>query len=321
MSTARPLFTQLSVAAAAVVLAVGINWTVDPFGLFGNNTAGFFYGSERQIKQGLAGLHAADGIILGSSKVAEIDPAHVSVPLVNGAWSGALPEEMLDFLVTRDNDWSFVAVGLDFFMFNEANIPFVEDTEMRRGDLRRAIGHGANLAMLYRSLRALQWAAAGRAPAITALGARNVGDEEAADRASDGDGAAAIEGLSQMFRGYAYSERRAAAVARIRDWARDNCVPLVAFVNPLHRDVRAMFTEVGVEADFRRFQAMLREVFPDLVDLSGPDYADPDLYWRREPFHYYPATGTIIFERALLPAIAVKMAERAACVPAAAAES
>ena len=108
MPLQRCLIIQFAIAAV-IVLAVGaLNWAVDPFGLFGNNRHGFFFSSERQIKQGLTSLDDRSGIVMGSSKVAEIDPDLIAATtLLNSAWSGALPEEMLYFLRERGSGRAF----------------------------------------------------------------------------------------------------------------------------------------------------------------------------------------------------------------------
>ena len=107
----------------AMLLIIGVfNAWVDPLGRLGRNTLGIYHSAEFEYKVTRLPNAVFDGILIGSSKIANIDPEWISrKKLFNASFSGALPEEMFLFLRANRKNLTnkFVVIGFDFFMFNE----------------------------------------------------------------------------------------------------------------------------------------------------------------------------------------------------------
>ena len=306
MSPRRLLDITLGTALAVVTLVSAVNWQVDPFGLFGRNTAGFYFRSERDIKQGLLAVREYDGLLMGSSKVAEYHPSLISsYRVLNASWSAALPEEMFYFLRDREPRPGFIALGLDFYMFNVRAFPWVDRSVFGRWAPARVATHLASLRMLGYSLEAVALTRRGEPPEVLPDGARNTARREPGDAGRRVVLETTLSALRALhYTDYAYATRRLAALRQIRAWSEAACVPLVVFINPAHVAVVDLIRQQGLEGEWRRFRADVRSVFPDVVDLSDSPYTAPRFYWRSDPDHYYPSTATRIFERELAPRIA-----------------
>lgn len=305
----RP-FSFVAVLVATAVLTVGSvvlgNWWLDPFGRFGRPTDGYYFETERDIKHGLVRSRDAEGLLMGSSKVAEWQPGLLhGRNVLNAAWSAALPEEMYFFLRDVNPRVAFIAMGFDFFMFNAAVHAMVEESEFRSLVPARWSTHLLSLAMLERGLSARDRFLAKQRPVVLPDGARNTHPDEAADATWPRDNAEVLGRLRhRILVNYRFAERRVEYLSRIRDWGTRSCVVIVPFANPMSEAVLALIAEMELEEELSRFRHELRTVFPDVIDLSvAAEWTPEELYWRRDPDHYYPSVGARIFHEKIEPVL------------------
>jgi hypothetical protein len=292
------LASALSVMAATALL----NWAMDPFGRFGRPAAGYYFETERDIKQGLVRHRQFDGLLMGSSKVAEWQPALItSHRVINAAWSAAVPEEIEYFLRDVQPRAAFIALGLDLFMFNGNGYPRVDASPFRAFDPATLSTHLLSLEMLQRGLYVRDQELARRRPWVLGDGARNTVADEAADRLKPRDNTEVLERMrGRIYGQFRFDEGRFEHLRRVKAWTADHCVALVAFLNPMSAPVLSLLPHIGADDDLARFRAGMREVFPDVIDLTMT-LSDEDHYWRADPDHYYPSVGTMIFNAYVAP--------------------
>ena len=74
----RPARRHIAVLAVLVLavlqIIAAINIAVDPFGFFGTNHVGYYYNSERELKQKQIRNYPHRALLLGNSKMAYVDP-------------------------------------------------------------------------------------------------------------------------------------------------------------------------------------------------------------------------------------------------------
>ncbi|MSO75166.1 MAG: hypothetical protein EXQ99_08545 [Alphaproteobacteria bacterium] len=312
-------FTLIVVLVALVaVSAVSLfNWRVDPYGLFGMNRNLFHFLNERLTKQGLIN-HAPpdafpDGVVLGSSMATQIDPDLVhTTRLLNLAWSAGLPEEFLYFLQSYNSELGFVVIGIDLFMFDEAQNTFQQDNHFRRFDPWRTVENLVSLDVLRHSLRHLIWKREALPPFLTPLGARNGRALESAHRKEPHDHTEKVALYAKGFADFHFSERRLPILQAPRSWAEGACKPLVIYTNPVSPAVLAEFESPTLATALARFRAELRREFPDLIDLSNGPYSAARNFWAHDPVHVYPSVAARLFDEALWPALEARKASLAA---------
>ena len=301
----------------AVLLLVGVislNWIVDPFGRFGLNRVGLFFGSEREAAYGMVPHAEYDGIILGSSKATEIQPSDLlGTRLLNTAWSAALPEEMLYFLRDRFDPYRagrYVVIGFDFFMFNEFSLPFVGESKFTDDWADQALEYLLSLPIAGKSLGALWRAFREEPPDILPSGARNTAEHVAENPGLAISYGRVLEALrGKVWANYQFSQRRVEVLAEIKSLMERECTPTVVFLSPLHPEVRALIVEMQLEDHFEQFRAAVGRLFPDVIDLTASEWSQAEDFYRDDPFHYLPKTGADFFTRALQPQI-VRAAQR-----------
>jgi hypothetical protein len=300
----RSRFPLIVVASALIVMtATGLaNWAMDPFGRFGRPAAGYYFETERDIKQGLVRHRQFDGLLMGSSKVAEWQPASItSYRVINAAWSAAVPEELEAFLRDVEPQAAFVALGLDLFMFNSNGYPRVEESPFLAFTPATLSTHLLSLDMLQRGLWVRDQELARRRPWVLGDGARNTAADEAADRLKPRDNTGVLERLrGRIYGQFRFDDRRFDHLRGVKAWSEDHCVALVTFLNPMSTAVLSQLPQIGADDDLARFRAGVRAVFPDVIDLTMT-LSDEDHYWRADPDHYYPSVGTRIFNEHVAP--------------------
>jgi hypothetical protein len=135
----------LSVGAAlAVLLALGaLNAWFDPFIRLGFNQGSLYTATERDAKPHMIGRYRHNAVLLGSSKMAYVDPDQFSANgyvFFNAAVSGGMPEEMLNFVEHYVRSEKLVVLEVDLFMMNEGVNAFPRRAEtFRRGTLREEL--------------------------------------------------------------------------------------------------------------------------------------------------------------------------------------
>ena len=104
-----------------------VPFDVDPFGFFGVNRTGYYFNSEREFKLQQVDIVPHDGLLLGNSKMAYVDPDDLpGYEFFNAAFSGAKPLEMLQFLEVHSEGVDKVALALDirmFFLYDDETLP------------------------------------------------------------------------------------------------------------------------------------------------------------------------------------------------------
>jgi len=301
-----------ALASLLIAITVGINWWIDPFDKLGRNWIGFYASKEREAKISWLGARSYEGVLLGSSKAAYIDPLDLDRPgLFNASFPLAVPEEMLELVRGYVAPGQVVLIGLDLYMFNEREFPWqpsgLIDTRSPL-DLLRYLLSGR---VLIYSLRDLGSHFAGGLPRLAAAGnviatPRRQRHEAMAER----DYQPVLDMLTNYhFADFQFSERRVAALSELRDLLASRSNPYVAFINPLNREVlRLLATLPAAQSAFERFRDEVRAVFPDVVDLADSRWSDPELYFRFDPYHYLPEVGAAFTNQEILPLLADRRA-------------
>ena len=120
--------TWMVIGCLFILLSVGtINWSIDPHSYFGHNTGSVYVDNDRYLKRVLAVQGNFDALLLGSSKVAAIDPDDISregLKFFNAGLLAAAPEDMLFLLEDIADNQKLALIGFDFFMFNSTAEPY-----------------------------------------------------------------------------------------------------------------------------------------------------------------------------------------------------
>jgi len=281
------------------------NWQVDAFGIFGNNRLGYFFKSEREIKQNLISHHHYDGLVMGSSKVAAMRTSEFkSFHVLNASWSAALPEEMFYFLRDHSPKVKFVGIGLDLFTFNESNKPFMEESEFRKHDIKKTLKYLLSIDMLNFNIHTIKDALSHKVVRIKQSGERNSYERLLNDHIDRKIYNKLIDNLKEVkYKNFVFSERRLTMLKEIKQWSNNNNVQLLIWINPLSKDVLKLLNSLPASKDFLHMQAEVKKIFPDVIDISKGPYSDKRFFFKHDPFHYYPSTADLIFKEQLRPRI------------------
>lgn len=281
-------------AGVILMLTALLVWMVDPYGALGHNSIGIYAESERQAKPAMLHASGSRTILIGSSKVSYIDPGVLGPTAFNAAFSAAMPEEIVNFLRHHVPRGSLVVIGLDSFMMNTHAYPLAPDTFAEVPSITDTLSYLFGLRPAWAAVTALTSHAIGTPPALLPHGQRNaIGQIERHNAMTGFDHAHWLNHVrTQYFSDFVYAPERATALHEMRQVAKERNLTLHVFINPLSEPVRTVIASLPAAEDVQRFRADVRQALPGAVDLSmDPDFADPALYFRFDPFHYLPATG------------------------------
>ena len=294
MSHAKYLAIAVLTCLALLTSAVGVNWFVDPDNLFGNNWTGLYVDNDRSAKRRLVKAHSHDAILIGSSKVATIDPDDLrGHRFFNASMVGVVPEEFFFFLRDHTDGVRHVVLGLDFYMFNERESPFVEsDTDVPRGAVD-GLSYLFGINILKASVATLYKWLSGESPRMLGNGQRNPDFKIRADRIFDApEYAKILKYLDEShYHDYRYSTRRLAVLQDIRKLMAERGIRLTVFINPLNEKVLQMLKGKPEWQLFIRFRRDVASIFPGVLDLSESQWSASENFYFSDPWHYRHNVG------------------------------
>lgn len=285
------------ISASYFAFSAALVWFVDPFNELGRNTIGVYASADRQrINQIAKQDHNA--ILIGSSKIRGIDTQKIHCyDFYNAGFTRALPEEMFFYLDRYLTNEKFVAIGLDFYMFNERMFPFVEMT----GWQERSFGTLEYLTS-YRSFSTAvfaldQWSK-GKKPELEFEKRFHpdtppqTGRGEGEQKLEKTDYAAVIDLVTNhYFKRPKVSVKRIELMRQLRQQLIDRKIPFVFFINPHNYEILKVLRSDEVRPSFERWRVLLRAAVPELIDLSESEWSALRHYPRVDPYHYYSEAG------------------------------
>lgn len=297
-----------AIAFALFTALAAINYTIDPLSYLRANLAYAYHSNERELKSMMVDSGTYDGLLIGTSKITYINPADLKFrgKILNAAFSGAMPEEILYFLEEKNPKVKWIGLGLDPFVFNESAFPFNERKENLKYFSKSPLQILTYLLSLdtgMYSLGGIARRAIGKSPLYHATGARNATlREKLYENREDASTEKTLETIRAVhFGNYRLSERRIRILQDIQLWADRNNVRLIVWLDPVQQDVAAIIhNQMG--ADRRILTAALRRSFHTFIDLSD-SFPKSSHYFKKDPFHYRPETGAEFFNLYILPVI------------------
>jgi hypothetical protein len=290
-------------ATLTILMCVGsVNAWFDPFVRLGLNTGAVYSSTERDAKPHMIGRYPHNAVLLGSSKMAYVDPDQISAHgyrFFNAAISGGRPEEFLNFVERYVHSEKLIVLEVDLFMMNEAATAFPRRAEtFRQGTFRQEFARLLDYLLSWRvGLKSYEsWkleAHHSYAPYLKASGGRNaVEDLKASNALSAPDYAHALDVLKLgAYGNFKYSEQRVEDLRRLRKILDDRGITCVAIMPPTNTHVRDLINSLPeARSALDRFRSDMKLVFPDIIDYST-QYSEDKYYFRHDPFHFLPVTG------------------------------
>lgn len=272
----------------------GSNWFVDPDNLFGNNWTGIYVDNDRFAKKQLVRTFPHDALLIGSSKVATIDPGDLKGNrYFNASMVGVVPEEILSFLRDNTEGVRHVVLGLDFYMFNERESPIVDVEKSTPRGITDGFSYLFSFNILKASIASVFKRLTGTPPLVLKDGQRNPAPRIRADAIFDSPQyEKTLKFLSKShYANFQYSQHRVSVLNNIKTLMADRGIRLTVFINPLNQEVLSLLKTKPAQSDFGRFRKDVAEVFPDVVDFSESRWSAPNNYYYSDPWHYRHTVG------------------------------
>ena len=291
-------------ATGSILLLIAIfNFFVDPYDFLGNNRTGVYYRNERQIKDAIL-AYRHEGVLIGSSKTGYLNPDDmVCYRFYNASMRGMVPEEMYFYLKKYLRDEKLVLIGFDFYMFNKREFPLIRITDWN--DLRyRMVEYLLSAHTTDASVKTLKKWQRGEPPdgmkpngqfAYPGLAQGMTTKDPRQDEKKYND---ILRGLAKHHYGsFSFSHQRMLYVKEIKKLLEQKQIPYAAFINPYSEDVFSALQKLEAYNLFLNWKQEMKDIFPEIYDLSYGQYSARECYYSDDPYHYTNATGRDFLNR------------------------
>ena len=278
------------------------NFTVDPLARI-RYRKNIYLSSERELKPLLLQMKDWEGLLIGSSKVTYIQPEKVvpNLNILNAAFSSALPEEIYAFLHNNNPKVKWIALGLDYYMFNEYKYPYSR-AAMKAEDTSAIMKYLISINTLDYSLTTIIKQLKGDIGKYTSSGARNAEKKVKKEESIEPSYENTLSFLKKNhFKNYSISKRRIEDLVKIKQWADSRGIALITWMNPYNKEVMALVDEL-FSKEAEKLGQEFEQIFDNYIDLRTA-YPENIYYFKRDPYHFYPETGADFFKRYILPKI------------------
>lgn len=284
-----------SILITALLFVLVVNFIVDPLGRF-RISENIYFSIERELKPKLLASDHYEGILLGSSKVTYIQPEGLGVngKVLNAAFSGAVPEEIYYFLRDYEPDVKWLAIGLDFYMFNENSFPWKPN--MSSGADMSDFSYLVSVNTLEYTIRTIRNRLQNRHVKYTRSGAENAVYREKADNGPCCDYSKDLALLKKLhFNTFRISDKRLDILRKIQLWADERGVSVFVWINPYNHEVYKL-AENMIPDEMNLLRHEIGNIFSHSIDLSM-GYPGAGYYWKNDPYHFYPSTAEQMFRQ------------------------
>ena len=285
----------LGTSCCVGLVLVGIfNWVIDPYDDLGKNWIGVYTDDNRETAKSILSF-PHDAIILGSSRTMHINPDHLcKYKFYNASFPSALPEEIYYYLERFTTHEKLVAIGLDFYMFNERSVPLLN---INKWPDRYWPTHEYLLGwnVFIDSIKAVYKRYYLHYEGLN-NGYQSIADDEVPDMKSY---QWYLQNFVDTYKDYHLSEVRLQYMQKIRELLDARHIPYIIFINPMQEDHWKALHLSGSDGIFVEWIKRLHDIFPDLKYFSEGQYSQKELYKNDDPSHYLPVLGDMFMSELL----------------------
>jgi hypothetical protein len=301
------------IAFVAILVAMtGARWAVvffvDPLARFNIDMDNITLFREREGKPWLIKLYPHNAILLGTSKLAYVNPDDIDTPdlkFFNSSFAGALPEEMYTFLKHFVPDSKLVVLSFDIIPMNENTWAMRREGNWQSPPFKIAVVNWFDYLNNNREalLLALEytWKGKPNPGTLHRNGARNIPHEISRSEAMS---APAFTGPLAILRGAAfrdfkYSAQRIDYLVKIKALLDERRIPHLVLISPENRQMLDMIKASGNQWALDRFRSDVHRVFPGTIDYSNSWVSADENFLKFDPLHYLPDVGARMIREAL----------------------
>lgn len=289
-------FVVIAISVAVTIGAIaGINFFIDPYDRIGNNWIGHYLEGDRSAKAKQVQVYPHDSLLIGSSKVAFIDPTEISSRrrFYNAALLGALPEEMLSFIRVFGEKSELVVIGFDIFMFNLTSDPMRETDHFSAPDTEEFLQYLTSIDTLGASVDVVRRWLSGEPVGIKRHGQRNPWHIERLDAPFTAPAHDKVlwHLKNRRYANFVFAEKRLSVLRQMRELMMARQQAHIVFLNPAHHSELQMLKSIPAGRGLEYLRQEIKEIFPLAVDLTDGPWSGDGAFYYADPFHYRPETG------------------------------
>ena len=278
-----------------------VNWWVDPYNQLGRNNSGIYFSVERQAKKSIM-RYEHNALLIGSSIMADVDPDKLcGYNFYNASFRAAVPEEIFFYLDRFMGKERMTVIGLDFYMFNETEFPLITKKQWL-SYLYDIPDYLISFRVFKDSLVTGYKRKRGDPVEIFLNGRHNDYIQIERDRHfSSYDFSHSKESLRKgPFYQYHFSQKRLEYLNQIKELLEQKNIEYVILINPINEEILEMLRSMPrTYSILLNWKKMVKEIFPNTMDLSMSEYSLNSNYYKKDATHYKAEVGAMIINKVL----------------------
>lgn len=295
---------------AAAVLAMGLSaslvYTIDPKRAVQTDINSLSVFQERNAKPWLIQNYKHNAVLLGTSKFAHVDPSDIDTPgltFFNASFSGALPEEMLDFLNQFVPHARLVILSFDLMTMNELTWGLTDKTFPKPSALRR-LDYTLRYLVSMDSLKSalIQLVNPTKSPGLLRRnGGRYVPEElERSKLLRVPHFEKPLETLrGAAYQTFKYSDKRVEYLRKIKALLDERHIQYIVLISPEDEQMMKMIKDAGSYWALQRFRTDIAKIYPSAIDYSESWMSNDSNFFNHDPLHYMPKAGAVMVREAM----------------------
>jgi hypothetical protein len=292
----------LSVALGILAAIALLNYWIDPYNQYANNSLGVYAYAERQAKPNYIRQAKFDSIIVGNSRVGlGFLPEKISsLRLFNGGLGGASLEEIYYFIKHNVKSQKLLILGIDL-CHHDPEIAKQDDFEPpNRVQFLKSL---LNLKQTEDAFRTLRQYSKGRRPSIGKDGGFYASDLFESHKENPEARDKLIRQACAYYKSFKESptKENLSYFLKISLLMQERKINCVAVVLPLHQSIAQNPEVLKNQSVFSQWKDEMRSIFPNFIDLSFSKYCTPDTFFRSDPVHINPVAGSEMFNIEIAP--------------------
>ncbi|WP_309398266.1 hypothetical protein [Cerasicoccus maritimus] len=297
------LATLAIVIVTGLLLDGGINYFIDPYGIFGQNSLGIYTSQDRHTKPPLYQQGNFNAVLLGNSKPGMIPTEKVKgYNVFNASFGGATPEELYYFADHYIDSGDVAILMLDFWSFRETE-PLKPDPFQPPG-FTETLDHIFSIQSLDDSIKTIRRNLQGSDPTFARNGAF-IANRWFVQKSTPNPVMAEREfnKHAEWFKDFAVLPERMTYLAQLAEFLHGRGMVAIVVFTPMHEQSLELIEDADIQPVVDQWKADVKALFPYTIDLMDSKYSKPDKFFAADPTHFLPQTGVDMLNHDVLPVL------------------
>ncbi|OHE71393.1 MAG: hypothetical protein A2007_02795 [Verrucomicrobia bacterium GWC2_42_7] len=275
----------------AILLVIGlVSYYIDPYNFFGVNKLGVYISCEREYKAQQIYKYSHNALLIGNSRSAMINVSQLKQHrFFNAACGGEKHSEIYHFLKKHLSNENVVIIGISIGEMDPQNPSKDFFNEKKWKQISLYLFNIKNIEFCVKTL-AKYLKKAPRSVAIDGSG-NQVGWMQHFDTENVTIFNEKVNQIATEWSHYKFHENSLNYLKKIKNLLESRHIKLITYIEPVCEPIMAIVKKSDGYQEWQKWKVAVKQIFPDIVDLSESAYGKREYFFRIDPCHFRSETG------------------------------